>query len=265
METVLRQPGFPEIYERVLVPGIFAPWATDLIERARPIGPSDRILDLGCGTGVVARLLRERLGGGARITGVDVSPDMIEMARSVAPAIDWHVGNAMQLPFADGSFDLVISQQMLQFVPDRDAAAREIRRVLAPGGRLVLATWRDRSEQPLYETLGAIAERHLSSSLGPSIDRRFALGDPAELRRLFENVGFADIALDVVSRVDHLPKLPAHLVIAPMYDLTALTPEQRAAHLAPIEGELTAALQQFAAGDGFAAESRANFITARLG
>ena len=75
MEAALRTPGIADTYERILVPSIFAPWAQEILARARPIGPADRILDLGCGTGIVARLLRERLGGGARVTGADASAD----------------------------------------------------------------------------------------------------------------------------------------------------------------------------------------------
>src|SRR5437870_10512939 len=119
LEAALRQPNFADAYERTVVPAIFDRYARDLVERARPIGPSDRILDLGCGTGIVARVLRERLGGAARITGLDLSPQMIAMAKSVAPELDFREGNAMAIPFADHSFDLVLSQQMLQFVPDR--------------------------------------------------------------------------------------------------------------------------------------------------
>src|SRR5688500_13037723 len=115
-----------DFFETVLVPSVFAPYAQQLIERARPIGPADRVLDLGCGTGIVARLLRERLGGAARIIGLDVSAPMIAKARSIAPEIDWREANAMALPFEDRSIDLVLSQQMLQFVPDRAAALREI-------------------------------------------------------------------------------------------------------------------------------------------
>src|SRR5512132_1958212 len=125
MEQVQRQPDFADVFERVLVPAIFDRYARDLIERARPFGPSDRILDLGCGTGIVARLLRERLGGAARITGVDISPLMIAKARSIAPELDWHEANAIALPFADCSFEVVLSQQMLQFTSDRATAVRE--------------------------------------------------------------------------------------------------------------------------------------------
>ena len=134
LEAAPYPPDDAHEYERIEVPASFDRYARDLVERARPIGASDRILDLGCGTGIVARVLRERLGGAASIVGVDASPPMIETARSIAPELDCREGNAMALPFADGSFDLVLCQEMLQFVADRMAALREVRRVLSPGG-----------------------------------------------------------------------------------------------------------------------------------
>jgi ubiquinone/menaquinone biosynthesis C-methylase UbiE len=126
--------------------------ARDLVERARPIGPSDRILDLGCGTGIVACMLRERLGGAANIVGLDASPILIEKARSLTPEMDWREGDVMALPFGAESFDLVLCQDMLRFLPDPVGALREVRRVLSPGGRLLASTWRPHGT-PLGQTL----------------------------------------------------------------------------------------------------------------
>lgn len=259
METALRIPGFAEIYETVLVPSIFAPWAQEVIGRARPIGPSDRILDLGCGTGIVARQLRERLGGGVHITGVDVNADMIEVARSLAPDLDWQVGNAMQLPLPDASYELVVSQQMLQFVPDPAAALREIRRVLVPGGRLVVATWRARVEQPLYEVLGQIAERHL----GTPHEKRFRLADEAALGTLFAQAGFADIRVDIVTRTDRFREFPYRgSALAADFDLSSLTPGEREARLAAVEAESIEAAKPFTTEGVILAPARANLLTA---
>jgi ubiquinone/menaquinone biosynthesis C-methylase UbiE len=203
MELAQRQPDFADFFEQELVPAIFDRYARDLLERARPFGPSDRILDLGCGTGIVARILRGRLGGGARLTGLDINAPMLAKAAGIAPDIEWREGNACALPFADGSFDVVLSQQMLQFVPDREAAVREIRRVLAPGGRLIASTWRPRSEQPLFEALGRIAEKHL----GPGSDKRFSLDGDA-LRELLAAAGFVDIRLETASLTERHARLP---------------------------------------------------------
>src|ERR1043165_1116380 len=108
MEHAHNLHDFADIFEKVLVPAVFERYARDLVERARPFGPSDRILDLGCGTGIVARILRERLGGAARLTGVDVHAPMLAKAKSIAPDIDWREANAMALPFADRSFEVVL-------------------------------------------------------------------------------------------------------------------------------------------------------------
>ena len=259
MEAALKTRGMAETYERVLVPTIFAPWAQEILERARPIGPSDRVLDLGCGTGIVARLLRERLGVAARITGLDASPDMIETARSLAPELEWRVGNAMDLPFADASFELVVAQQMLQFVPEPAAALREIRRVLVPGGRLVAATWRPRPELPLFELLGQIAERHL----GPANEKRFRLGDDAALRALLAEAGFSSARIDVVTRTDRFHEFPYRMsAIASNFDLSALSEAERERRLAALESESREAARQFIDGGVIAAPARANLITA---
>ena len=259
MMQAIASPTFPELYERLVVPGKFDPWARDLIERARPIGPSDRVLDLGCGTGIVARRLRDRLGGGARITGLDASAQMIAQARALAPEIDWQVGNAMALPSGDGSFDLVLCQQMLQFVGDRAAAAREMRRVLAPGGRLLLSTWRARSEQPMYEVVCRIAERHL----GAASDRRFSLGDDAALRTLLVDAGFADVAVQVVTITERSAEFPTLLNVRAMgFDLESLPDAERERRLAAVETETTAALARFAGDGGYLEPARANIATA---
>ena len=147
---------FPELYEKTLVPALFRPWAELMLQRAAPQRGA-RVLDVACGTGIVARLARERLGNGAKVVGVDVAPPMIAMARSVAPEIDWRVGDAGALPLEAGEqFDLVVCQQGLQFFPDRAAAAREMHRALAPDGRLAVSTWRPDEESPVLLELRRI-------------------------------------------------------------------------------------------------------------
>jgi ubiquinone/menaquinone biosynthesis C-methylase UbiE len=100
----------------------FRPWAVDLLDRVR-LTPEERVLDVACGTGIVARLAREQLGAGSQKTGVDVNPEMIAVARSIESGVSWHRGNALELPFEDGSFNVVLCQQGLQFFFDRAAAA----------------------------------------------------------------------------------------------------------------------------------------------
>jgi ubiquinone/menaquinone biosynthesis C-methylase UbiE len=255
MEQAQRLPDFADIFERLLVPAIFDRYARDLVERARPFGPSDRILDLGCGTGIVARVLRERLGGAARLTGLDINAPMLAKARSIAPDIAWHEGSAVALPFADRSFEVVLAQQVLQFVPDREAALREIRRVLVPGGRLVASTWRPRREQPLYEALGHLAETHL----GPGNDKRFSC-DGTELVAMLEKAGFVDVRLETASLEERYRTFPVQGNLAGA-GYTNIDP----AKMAAIDAESQAILARMTAASGeIAQKSATNVVIARV-
>src|SRR5436309_1061779 len=130
----LRETG-AEMYERGLVPAIFAPWATILIEQAA-LQPGDRVLDVACGTGVVARLAALQVGSTGQNIGLDNNTGMLAVARSLPPipgvSLEWQEGNALAMPFADASFDVLLCQQGLQFFPDRSAALCEMHRVLVP-------------------------------------------------------------------------------------------------------------------------------------
>jgi ubiquinone/menaquinone biosynthesis C-methylase UbiE len=126
-----------EIYERHMVPAIFGPWAEDLLALATPL-PGERVLDVACGTGVVARLVAQRVGPSGTVVGFDLNPGMLTVARSLPPPsgarIEWREGNVSAIPLPDATFDLVLCQQGLQFFPDRSAALREMRRVWGPVG-----------------------------------------------------------------------------------------------------------------------------------
>jgi hypothetical protein len=131
--------GAAELYERYLVPAVTLPWALDLVDRVG-VGPDARVLDLACGTGVVARTAASRVQGAGRVAALDLNPGMLTVARSLAPAtgpsIEWYEGSALALPFDDGEFQVVLCQLGLQFFPDRRRALQEILRVLALGGRV---------------------------------------------------------------------------------------------------------------------------------
>ena len=130
--------AFTEIYERELVGPLFRPFAEKLLDRLTP-AREDSVIDVACGTGIVARLTRQRLGPGARIVGVDVAPAMLGVAQSVDATIDWRQGSAASLPVETSErFTLLTCHQGFQFMPDKPAVLREMRRVLAPGGRVVI-------------------------------------------------------------------------------------------------------------------------------
>src|SRR5690606_8893285 len=190
------QQSFPEMYERWLVGPLFKPWAEMTFDQLA-LSPRDRVLDIACGTGIVARVASERLGDAGYVVGVDVSPDMLAVARSVAPGIDWREGNANALPLRDGEqFDVVVCPPGLQFFSDKAAAARQMRRALATGGRLAVATWRSDEEIPFFRELRTVAERHL----GPIADPRYSFGDAAALEALLRDAGFEDVQSSTLSR-----------------------------------------------------------------
>jgi SAM-dependent methyltransferase len=177
------------MYEHSLVGSLFKPWAELVVGHVDP-RPGERFLDVACGTGIVARVVKERLRAGANIVGVDLNPLMLAVARNAAADIDWRQGDASSLPLEAGEqFEVVVCQQGLQFFPDKPAAVRQMRRALAPGGRLAVSTWRPDEEMPFLRELRRIAERHL----GAIVDRRHAFGLAAPLDTLLREAGFHDV------------------------------------------------------------------------
>src|SRR5947208_16222203 len=141
-----------ELYERYVARYVLGPWAPLLVDAAHVSG-GERVLDVACGTGVVARIAAERVGPSGRVIGVDLNPGMIRVARSlpapVGAPIEWLERSAVDLLLPDASFDVVLCQQGLQFFPDKLVALREMRRVLVHGGRLALSVW---NSTGLYNT-----------------------------------------------------------------------------------------------------------------
>jgi SAM-dependent methyltransferase len=170
-------------YERDFVPAIFAQWPPQLADIAE-IAPGDRVLDVGCGTGVLAREAAGRVGPSGRVTGLDLNDGMLGVARRLRPEIDWRQGDALDLPFADHAFDVVASQFALMFFPDRPRALREMWRVLAPGGRLAVAVCAPLVETRGYRLFADILRREAGEDAAAMVEGYFALGDEAELLRL---------------------------------------------------------------------------------
>lgn len=192
----MSQTSFPQMYEQLLVGPLFRPWAEMTAEMFK-LSPGDRVLDIACGTGIVARVAKERLGDSGYVVGVDVSPGMLAVARAVAPGIDWREGNAGALPLHDGElFDVVICQQGLQFFPDKPGAAVQMRRALTQGGKVAVSTWRPDDEIPFFRELRQVAERHL----GAIADQRYSFGDAAVLEVLLRDAGFREVQSTRLSR-----------------------------------------------------------------
>ena len=188
-----------EVYESFFVPAMFAPLATLLLERMS-LQPGDHVLDVACGTGIVARRAADTVGAGGQVVGLDPSPAMLAVARSVAAtegvAVEWREGTAEALPFPDGSFQLVLCQQGLQFFPDKPAALAEMCRVLASGGRVAIAVWQGFDKHPFWATLNEAMLRRLGL---PAVQLPFALGNPDDLRALLTAAGFSGVEVGPLS------------------------------------------------------------------
>ncbi|WP_281405446.1 MULTISPECIES: methyltransferase domain-containing protein [unclassified Mesorhizobium] len=253
------------MYERWLVGPLFRPWAEVTFEEVR-LSPGHRVLDIACGTGIVARVAKERLGAAGYVVGIDISPDMLAVARTVAPDIDWRAGNASALPLRDGEqFDVVVCQQGLQFVPDKPAAAAEMRRALAQGGMSAVATWRSDEEIPFFRELRRVAER----LLGPIADLRHSFGNSASLEALLRDVGFHDVRSRTISRIirfeDGAPllRLNTMALVGMSAACKAMTDQERKRVVEDIVSGSAAVLQSHSDGSGVAFELSANLATAK--
>jgi ubiquinone/menaquinone biosynthesis C-methylase UbiE len=180
----------PENYERYFVPAIGRPLADALVDVAG-VRPGQRVLDVACGTGVVARVAAERAGAEGSVAGVDVNPGMLGVARSMTAGgapISWHETSADALPFPDGAFDLVLCQLGLQFFPDRLGALREMRRVLAPAGRTLVLVPGPAPE--IFVILEEFLAAHFTPDVAAFVQVVFSLHEPDELRGLMADAGF---------------------------------------------------------------------------
>ncbi len=148
------------VYELNLVPALFGPWARDFIAFVE-LKQGDHVLDAGCGTGAVARLVPPLVGPNGRTVGLDFDVEMLAVAAELFTDVEWREGDLQSMPFDPASFDLVICQQSLQFLPDRGAGLREIRRVLRPAGHLALSVWTELEKSP-----GPSYSIHWASCLG---------------------------------------------------------------------------------------------------
>lgn len=253
-------------YERFQVPSVFEPLARIFLDRV-PIEPGSRVLDVACGTGIVARLAAPKIGEQGRIVGIDLNADMIAIAEQQTPpdaaAIEWQQGDAAALPFDDGEFDLVLCQQGLQFLPDKDRALAEMHRVLAPGGRLGICVWRAIEHSPYMKASVDALVPYVGEKSASRLHAPFALGDADTLRRLIEGAGFAESTFheaDVTRRM--LPPeeaIPGHIASTPVGpDFAALDDAARAAVIA----DITQAVAPYRVPEGMAIPQGAYIVLA---
>lgn len=187
-------------YEQFLVPAIFSQWTERLIETSE-MQPGDTVLDIACGTGIVARRAATRVGTNGSVAGLDINERMLAVAKECAagiqPPIEWHHGDAAHLPFAEDEFDAICCQQALQFFGDPASVIEEMKRVLRLDGRVTLSVWRPLSYQPAYVVLADALAQYISEDAGEMMGSPFPAWDSEDLRTLLQGAGFEDVLVTV--------------------------------------------------------------------
>jgi ubiquinone/menaquinone biosynthesis C-methylase UbiE len=251
-----------ENYERFFVSAIGGPLAVDLMEAAS-LRPGERVLDIACGTGVVARLAAARVGLSGAVAGLDLNPAMLAVARSAAPgaSIEWHEASVESIPLSDETFDAALCQLGLQFVADKAAALREMRRVLVPGGRLLVSL--PGAMPPLFAAAHQSLDRHLGPEAAGFLRAVFSLHDPDEIRSLLDAADFRDVSLRQDAKVLSLPA-PADFLWQYLQStpLAALVAQASDGVRAALESEVVEKWQDFSSGSGMVYEQDVIIATA---
>ena len=238
-----------ENYQEYFVPVLGRPFGVDLVERAG-LRTGERVLDVACGTGVVARLAAERVAPTGLVSGLDVNAAMLGVARALPSAVPvkWYETSAESAPLPDGSFDVVFCQFGLQFIADKAAALREMQRVLVPGGRLYLST---PMPNAFFDVLDRAIARHVSEEASAFVHAVFSYDDPEEMRDLLREGGFERLDVGPHRKTISPPGardfMWQYIHCTPLMTLVPPPDDPRAAAL---EREVVAGWQQWVVGDG---------------
>ena len=196
-----------ENYQRDFVPLIATPVLKDLLRMA-DLQPGEHVLDIACGTGHVIRAAAKRFGDTRTVTGIDIAPDMVGVEKSVpVPAgasVEWQISDAAAFPIPDASADVVLGQMGLMLMEDRPAVVAEMRRVLAPSGRLVINT--PGRIPPFFEALERALVEQISADLGGFVSAVFSLHDPDDVAGLLRGAGLRDVSSTVMTTTLRCPR-----------------------------------------------------------
>ena len=254
-----------EFYDKLPARYFLGPWSKGLVDAAE-VRPDDRILDLACGTGIVAREVAERLGPNGTVIGLDLNAGMLEVARirgnQGSRKIEYVLSNALETGLPSASFDVVLCQQGLQFFPDQPKALKEIRRILKEEGRLCFSIW---AAAGPYNTAVADAVRvHIDSETANRFLQSRNVPSADELESMVDSAGFRDVTVTHTSMENRLPDIAnfvaEHLLGVPIADkVRELSEAQRAA----LGAHAAQSLMQYADGKDAVVPDYANIVTAK--
>jgi ubiquinone/menaquinone biosynthesis C-methylase UbiE len=262
-----------ELYERYLVPAITSVWAADLVQRAA-LRSGEHVLDVACGTGIVARLAAEQVGVQGAVVGLDLNMAMLAVARTLPPPagakITWTEASVLAMPFPDASFNVVLCQLGLQFFPDRPQALREMHRVLDPGSRVLLSVFGPIAHNPAPQALSEALERHLGPHASAIKRAEHDLDDPAELADLVAGAGFTEVSIDTTTQQIRFPSpreyVRVQFAATPLATLMReLSREQQATLAEAVIADVSGALQPYIGDDGLVFPQECHTLSAYLG
>jgi SAM-dependent methyltransferase len=249
-----------ERYEATFVPALFGDWAPVLVAAAG-VRPGQAVLDVACGTGVVAREAADRLGGDGRVVGLDINEAMLTVARRIRPDIEWVQGDAQALPFEAATFDSVLCQAALMFIPDPELALSELARVAKPSGIIAIQVWASRDIQHGFAPFYEIVARHAGADAVDIVSSYWTLGDLERLGQLLGAAGLVVESTATRTGAIRLPSLDAYVTTevegTPLIDRIDANAYQR------IRDESRVALADLEMPDGFRMPMVGHVVTAR--
>lgn len=251
----------PLAYDTHIVDVFLQDYSRRLVEVAA-IKPGDRVLDVACGTGVVTRLVANKIGSAGQVVGFDLNAGMLARARAsreTAAAIEWRLGNATDMPFADATFDCVICQHGLQFIPNKAAAVSEMHRVLADRGRIVVSVWRSIEHCPWQAAIADAVERNMGSEQAAQIRSAFSFGDADQLQQVIVAAGFRGVEIrierETIRHASMAEYVPGYISATPVAAAVAGLDKEAQAK---ITTDVRDALAAYRVGDGLAAPIEAH-------
>ncbi|MFC7308871.1 class I SAM-dependent methyltransferase [Streptomyces monticola] len=236
------------VYRDVLVPAVFGPCATQLVSTAVQ-GDELRVLDAGSGTGAVARAAAMRLRPGAHVTAVDLNGAFLGAARGLQARagasnaeVTYQQGDVLELPFADGTFDLLLTQHVLQYLPELPRAVEELARVTNADGRLWAVVWQGLAANPMFRALTELVRRQWNEELAERFSAPWSLA-PERLRQVMEGAGLVDVesvGLDVMAHFRSVEEVLWVVAFSPVgAALRQLEPSEAAAFTARMRQAVT--------------------------
>lgn len=271
-QYALNIPNPVDSYEAVFVPAMLDP-LTQATMRHIGARRGERVLDLACGTGIVARRVAPSLGKEGAVIAVDKSPEMLAKARSLPPPdgarVEWREGDAAALDLPQGTFDVVVCQQGLQYMSGRCAAVAECRRMLADRGHVVFSVWRGLEHAPLFEELVAAEARHLEK-LGVTYEELaapFLMDSADELRDLLTAASLRHITVTETAIEARFPSAAnfvedIEVAYASLMPQFAENPEALRDFVEKVERDMRAPLERYRDGDGVRFPMKTHVATA---